>query len=415
MKKILLPILFAASYLNAQQFERCSSYDYMQQQIAADPTLINRINAIEAQCAADQAQYPNGYNGSRAVVVIPVVVHVVYGNSTENISSTRIYEQIASLNEDYRKTNPDISNLPTAWQGVAADCEIEFCLAVRDPNNNWTDGINRVSTTTSTFNTNDAVKSSATGGADAWDRNKYLNLWVCDLGSQLLGYAQFPGGAASTDGVVIHYRYFGETGAISPFNKGRTATHEIGHWLGLRHIWGDDGGSCGGTDYCADTPNQADENYGTYAPGTVLTDNCTSSSPGVMWCNYMDYTDDGSMYFFTANQKTRMWTNLNNSRVSLQTSLGCILVGVNDITLQGVFNVYPTPTSGMVTLDFGGKAPADYDITIFNTLGEKIGSQHVAMLHERTMTMDLSGYGKGIYLIEVRNATEKATKRVVVQ
>ena len=415
MKKILLPILLGTLSLNAQQFDRCASDDYLQQQMAADPSFANRVNAIEAQCAADQAQYPNGYNGSRSVVIIPVVVHVVYANATENISNTRIYEQIDVLNADYRKNNTDISNLPTAWQSIAADCEVMFCLAQRDPNNNWTDGINRVSTTTGTFSTNDNVKHASSGGADAWDRNKYLNLWVCDLGSQLLGYAQFPGGAAATDGVVIHYRYFGKTGAISPFNKGRTATHEVGHWLGLRHIWGDDGGSCGGTDYCADTPNQASETYGTYAAGTVLTDNCTSSSPGIMWSNYMDYTDDASMYFFTANQKTRMWTNLNGSRVSLQTSQGCIAVGMNEISLQGVFNVYPTPTTGVVTLDFGGKAPSDYDITVYNTLGEKVAAQHVDMLNERLMTLDLSPYGKGIYLIEVRNATEKATKRVVVQ
>jgi hypothetical protein len=415
MKKLLLPLLvLSAATLNAQSFERCSSYGYMQQQIANDPLLQNRVNQYEAECAQAELDNPNGYQ-SRAICLIPVVVHVVYQNATENISNTRIYEQIDVLNEDYRKNNADASNIPAAWQGIAADCEIMFCLAARDPNGNWTDGIERVATSTSTFSTNDNVKDNATGGADAWDSDVYMNLWVCDLGSQLLGYAQFPGFDPSTDGVVIHYRYFGKTGAIAPFNKGRTATHEVGHWLGLRHIWGDDGSACSGSDLVSDTPNQADENYGTIAPGTVLTDNCTSSAPGIMWSNYMDYTDDGSMYFFTEGQNTRMWVTLNGNRFSLQSSNGCTAVDVHDITLTGVFSIYPSPTDGIVTLDFGGKAPSDYDITVYNTLGEVVSSQHVEMLHERTLQIDLRSNGAGIYLIEARNATEKAVKRVVVE
>jgi hypothetical protein len=414
MKKFLLPLLMlGAATLNAQQFNRCSSYDYMQQQIANEPLLQNRVNAYEAECAQAQLDHPNGYQ-SRAICLIPVVVHVVYQNATENISNNRIYEQIAVLNADYRKLNSDASNIPAAWQGIAADCEIMFCLAARDPNGNWTDGIERTSTTVGTFGTDDDIKSFATGGADAWDSDVYLNLWVGDLGSMLLGYAQFPGFDPETDGVVIHYRYFGKTGASAPFNKGRTATHEVGHWLGLRHIWGDDSG-CNGNDLVSDTPNQADETYGTIAPNTVITDNCSPSAPGVMWCNYMDYTDDGSMYFFTQGQKTRMWTTLNGNRLSLQSSNGCTVVDVHDITLTGVFNVYPSPTDGIVTLDFGGKGPSDYDITIYNTLGEIVSSQHVDMLRERTLTLDLRGYGAGIYLVEARNATEKATRRVVVQ
>lgn len=415
MKKLLLSaFVLSAAAMNAQQFDRCSTDDYMQQQLAADPTLQSKWDAIEDDCDAYQAAYPNGYQ-ARAVVTIPVVVHVVYANSTENISATRVNEQIQVLNEDYRKTNADISSLPAAWQSIAADCEIQFCLAARDPNGNWTDGIERVSTTVSTFNTNDNVKYASSGGANAWDSDVYLNLWVCDLGSSLLGYAQFPGGAAATDGVVIHYRYFGKTGAIAPFNKGRTATHEVGHWLALRHIWGDDGGSCSGSDFCADTPNQANETYGTYAAGTVLTDACTGSSPGYMWCNYMDYTDDGSMYVFTTNQKTRMWAVLNGSRVSLQTSLGCVINSMQELSLANVFNLYPSPTNGQVTLDFGIAAPSDYDITVYNTLGEQVKTIHVDMLSERTLSLDLRDQAAGIYFVEVRNKAEKVTRRIVIQ
>lgn len=415
MKRLLLPVLLMGfSAMHAQQLQRCSSYDYQQQQLAADPGLQAKWDAIDAQCAADAAAYPNGYE-SRAVVTIPVVVHVVYANATENISNTRIYEQIQVLNEDYRKTNADRVNVPSAWQGIAADCEIQFCLAAVDPNGNWTDGIHRVSTTTASFSTNDGVKSSTTGGTNAWDRNVYLNIWVCDLGSQLLGYAQFPGGAAATDGVVLHYKYTGKTGATSPYNKGRTATHEVGHWLGLRHIWGDDGTACTGSDLISDTPNQAGENYGCFAVGSVQTDGCTTTAPGIMWSNYMDYTDDACMYFFTAGQKTRMWTIMNGSRAPLKTSIGCVIAGVQNLSLSHVFNLYPSPTDGLVTLDFGAANPSNYDISVFNTLGEKVQEMHVDMLSEQTMTLDLRNQSAGLYFVEVRSATEKITRRIVIQ
>lgn len=415
MKKLLLPILLlSAAAMNAQMMNHCASYTHLQQQLQNDPTAQAKIDANEQDAANYQAMYPNGYQ-TRAVVTIPVVVHVVYGTTAENISATRIYEQIQVLNDDYNKLNSDAVNIPSAWQNIAADCDVQFCLASRDPQGNWTSGIERVSTTVAEFGTDDAVKYTSSGGADAWDRNVYLNLWVCDLGQWLLGYAQFPNMAAATDGVVIHYKYFGKTGAVSPFNKGRTATHEVGHWLNLRHIWGDDGGSCNGSDQCADTPNQGSETYGTYAPGTVMTDACTASAPGYMWCNYMDYTDDGSMYFFTQNQKTRMWAALNGSRSPLLTSLGCVLNNVDNLTLTHMFSVYPSPSNGKVTLDFGIAAPSDYDITVYNTLGEVVSTEHVAMLSERTMQLDLSDQSAGIYFVEVRNSSEKVTRRIVIE
>ena len=415
MKKLLLPtLLLAFGTTYAQQIQRCSSFEYMQDQIAADPTVQGKIDAVNADCDAYQLAYPNGYT-SRAVVTIPVVVHVIYQNATENISDTRIFEQIQVLNEDFRKLNADVGNINSAWDPIAADCEIQFCLAARDPNGNWTNGINRVSTTVSTFSTNNNVKYTSSGGANAWDRSKYLNLWVCDLGSSLLGYAQFPGQAAATDGVVLHYRYTGKTGAIAPYNKGRTAVHEIGHWLALYHIWGDDGSACTGSDFCSDTPNQADENYTCPAIGTVVTDACTTTSPGVMWTNYMDYSDDACMLFFTANQKTRMWAVLNGSRSSLQTSNGCILNSVDELSLSHAFSLYPSPTNGLVTLDFGFALPSDYDIAVYNTLGEKVREIHIDMLNEQTLMLDLRDQAAGLYFIEVRNKTEKITRKILVE
>ena len=146
-----------------------------------------------------------------------------------------------SLNEDFRALNADFSSIPQAFQAVAADVNIDFLFGAVDPNGNPTTGINRVSTTTTSFSyTNEGMKFSSSGGVDAWNTNLYLNIWVCNLSGGLLGHAQFPGGSSSTDGVVVNYTAFGSEGtASSPYNLGRTLTHEIGHWLNLRHIWGD--------------------------------------------------------------------------------------------------------------------------------------------------------------------------------
>jgi len=248
------------------------------------------------------------------VVIIPVVVHVVYNTAAQNISDAQIQSQIPILNEDYRMLNADASSVPTDFQPVAADARIQFQLAVRDPNCNPTTGITRTSTSVTSFTDNDAVKFNSQGGHDAWPRDRYLNIWVCQL-VPWLGYAQFPGGPAATDGVVIRHSAFGNTGtATAPFNRGRTATHEIGHWLSLRHIWGD--ATCG-DDGVADTPVHNGPNYG--CPAQPHYSTCTGT-PREMTMNYMDYTDDPCMYMFTAGQCSKMDACLYGPRSAIVAS-----------------------------------------------------------------------------------------------
>ncbi|MGL5080480.1 MAG: M43 family zinc metalloprotease [Microcoleaceae cyanobacterium] len=254
------------------------------------------------------------------ITVIPVVVHVVYNSSTpeQNISEAQIRSQIDVLNRDFRKQNPDIASIPSVFQALAADARIEFVLATTDPSGNPTNGITRTATTATEFSDDDRVKSSAAGGIDPWSSDRYLNLWVCQLSGGLLGYAQFPGGSAATDGVVVTHTGFGTMGtAVAPFNLGRTATHEIGHWLNLRHIWGDDGNGCSGSDFVGDTPNQAGPNMGKPSFPRVTCDNTPN---GDMFMNYMDYTDDDSMFMFTVDQVVRMHATLDNERSSLGTT-----------------------------------------------------------------------------------------------
>jgi Pregnancy-associated plasma protein-A len=254
-------------------------------------------------------------------VTIPVVVHVLYNVAADNISQAQIASQIDALNRDYGAKNPDRSATPTPWKGLVSDTGIQFALATTDPQGQPTQGVTRTQTTKTSFNADDTCKSSQTGGIEPWPSDRFLNLWVCTLGGGLLGYAQFPGGPPATDGVVILNTAFGTSGtATYPFNVGRTAVHEVGHWLNLRHIWGDTE-DCSGSDFVDDTPNAQHPNYG--AP-TFPHVSCTNGPNGDMFVNYMDYVDDRAMVMFTAGQVVRMQTTLTSVRSGL---LGAVPVG----------------------------------------------------------------------------------------
>ena len=271
---------------------------------------------IEARAAVEDAALTIGRArplGREGCTTIPVVVHVVHRTNAENISDEQIASQIEVLNADFRLRNPDADQIPDDFQPLAADARIEFVLADTDPDGDPTSGITRTRTSVRGFDADDAVKFADTGGADAWPADTYLNIWVCQLGGGLLGYAQFPGGPADTDGVVVLHNAFGTTGtATAPFNRGRTTTHEIGHWLNLRHIWGDDGDGCNGSDFVADTPNQAGPNRGKPRHPRP---SCLNN--GDMFMNYMDYVDDEAMFLFTTQQVSRIRTALEELRPGL--------------------------------------------------------------------------------------------------
>lgn len=349
MLRKILPIfsalLLTATLASAQR--NCGAMEVLDRQLREDPAMQERMNAIENH-TQHFIQNPGAHD--RVVVTIPVVVNVVYFNGTQNISDAQIQTQIDVLNADFRLLNADQSLIPPLFQGLQADCEVNFCLATRDPNGNATTGIRRRQTTVSSFGTNDAVKYDAQGGINAWDRNSYLNLWICDLTGGLLGYAQFPGGPAATDGVVCDFAYVGTIGtATAPFNKGRTATHEVGHWLNLRHIWGD--ANCG-SDLVNDTPVHNTSNGG--CPTYPHQSTCTGN-PVEMTMNYMDYTDDACMYMFSLGQKARMQAVLvpGGSRASLASSLGCQAPNAcsapSGLAASGITNTSATLSWGSVS------------------------------------------------------------------
>src|SRR5918999_4028414 len=270
----------------------CATSEVHRQLLNADPDYALARSEIEDLTDAEQAR---GFAAAAPRTrTIQTGVHVVYKTDSQNISNAQINSQIRILNEDFRKKNADRNEVPDVFKPLHSDCRIQFKLASKDIFGNASSGITRTRTAVPAFSFDGGVKASRTGGADPWPTRRYLNIWVCNLGDGLLGYAQFPGGPRATDGVVILHTAFGTTGtATAPFDRGRTTTHEVGHWLNLFHIWGDDGTGCNGTDEVDDTPNQGGENTGMPAFPSV---SCGNEPDGDMFVNYMDYTDDAGMF-----------------------------------------------------------------------------------------------------------------------
>ena len=265
----------------------CGTQEVLEMQLRDDPTLAARMNQIEnfTESAIRQNRLVNGR------VVIPVVVNILYRTAAENISAAQIQSQIDILNQDFNAQNSDFGSVPAIFAPVAANVGITFELA----------SVVRKATTKTSWGTRDAMKKNKQGGIAPTTPSTNLNLWVCTIGGGILGYAQFPGGSSATDGVVIDSKYLGLSGNSNyPYNLGRTATHEIGHWMNLRHIWGD--ANCG-SDLVSDTPTHDSANFG--VPTYPHYSTC-AGQPVEMTMNYMDYTDDRGMYMFSNGQKSRM-------------------------------------------------------------------------------------------------------------
>ncbi len=326
-----LLIILSLSEVHAQQQRTCGVMEYMEKKLG------------DSKPSRPIAPTQEGHSRSALpIITIPTVVHIVYNDATQNISDAQILSQIQVLNDDFRRRNLDAINTPAEFLAVAADIEIEFCLANVDPNGFETTGITRTSTSTDFFGLTDEIKSRATGGQSPWNTTDYLNIWVGSLGGGLLGYAQFPGANPLTDGVVVDYQYFGTIGtATAPFDLGRTTTHEVGHWLDLRHIWGD--GGCTVDDGVSDTPLAGGPNYSSIPCTHPGTNSCVEASGDLpdMFQNFMDYSDDACMNLFTIGQRDRMRALFEptGDRVSLLSSQGCANNGIiptcSDNTMNG--------------------------------------------------------------------------------
>lgn len=313
----------------------CGTPLAIHQALEHNPKLLEKYNKLKQLSVPDENE--SAYLRGSAIAVIPVVVHIVLVHP-DAVTNAQVQSQITVLNTDYNAENPDSVKIPQVWKSLFGDMKIQFCLAERTPDGNPTSGIDRVQTTRSVFDVENAAseaKHAATGGADAWDPTKYLNIWVCDLGNNTLGIGTPPElYPADEDGVVIQYTAFGTVGnVLPPFDRGRTCTHEIGHYFNLLHPWGDGSGNCSPGDYVDDTPPESAAAY--ECPSFPdLDDPCSDTYPGIMFMNFMGYANDSCMELFTAGQVKRAQAALVRFHGSLLSSDGCKPVILKDLDAE---------------------------------------------------------------------------------
>lgn len=408
----------------------------------ATPILDESFESWIADKIQKQQQFANERKAA-VVYNIPIVFHIIHTGQAVgtgyNISATRINQQIARLNADYRKTNTDQSTYLTqaSFVSAAADVEINFCAAQINPSGTMMAeaGIDRIKYSDMGWPAPPYTGSSATientiKPSSIWDPTKYFNVWVTAFNDLTLGYAQFPtvpsgtspvtdivgmGGSALTDGVVIDYNATGNT--TGAYNLGRTLTHESGHWLGLRHINGD--ASCG-NDYVSDTPTQ--NNLSGTCPttaGATVASGCSASPnpPGRMYQNYMDYSDDKCMVLFTVGQKARMQAVMATCarRNSLNTSLVCGNVNVIDYSSFLEFNLFPNPSNGLLNVSLDLINSEDFSISVVNTLGQVVSEIKQIQSNGGNIKIDLISQSKGVYFVTVKTKTGSKTKRIIIQ
>lgn len=427
MNKIFLSILTISAFTiqsNAQSIKKCASFEIVKQIEAQAPGYSQKLNEIGNE---------NSNNKTRGnIIYIPVVVHIVYKNSTENLTDNYISGQINLLNKSYARENSDTTNMRSAFSSIAGKTDIRFVLAQ----------IIRVPTTVQGFEFSttwgggilaDDVKLTNNGGSNAVLPSKNLNLWVCDLTipggvGELLGYAYPPPGlpnwsagsaysSVNLDGVVIDYLAFGGTGKLplgSSFGlKGKTAVHEVGHYLGLRHIWGDDGGACQGDfdfedDGITDTPH-ADDASGSDCDKTKNTCNQGSGDLPDMVENYMDYSDEACQNTFTKGQATFMYNVLTNVRTGIR-----VPTGIEEEKLSTLINIFPNPVSESIAIQFNDLDFQNAVIEIKDITGKIIKSETITSKTNSYVISGLSKFQNGIYIATININNYRINKTFLI-
>jgi len=409
MRTFLLGVgIFITSCVMAQR--QCASSGYNDIQLASDPAFVSRTASIENFIRQKHILLARE-NGEGAMIIrIPVVVHVIYKNEAQNISDAQIKSQIDALNRDFRRTNADTVNTPARFKSRAADVQIEFALATADPLGRPTTGIVRKKTNVNNWMLDDKIKSSAQGGDDGWDSRYYLNIWTGNLFS-LLGFSSLPAGQPDKDGVVIHYNAFGTLNTPAPYEMGRTTVHEIGHWLGLKHIWGD---TYCGDDLVDDTPKQG--NFTSGCPNSFRS-SCSNGTLGDMYMNYMDYTSDACMNLFTEGQKERMLRLFDSGgpKASFLSSKGLMAPWAEAPPVTGQdssvkINFYPNPVKNKLTFHFENTSWVGQKIYIYGVNGSL---QNTFTINSTTQTLNVASWASGMYFIQVSNGKTRIREKIM--
>lgn len=407
MRFFYILIFLTISQIGFAQLEmqRCASTEHRHFLYKNSPTQqaesAAKKNWIANYLKEHQAQVTN-----RATITIPVVVHVVYKTADENVSDAVIQSQIDALNEDFGMMNIEIDDVPNEFQNSIANVELEFCLAKVDPEGNATTGIIRKETNQNQFNDqSSSIFHDNEGGSDAWPVDDYMNLWVCNLGSFLAGFATFPNDAEpDEDGVVINYINFGRVGLDPPYHLGRTTTHEVGHFLGLEHMWGAGSASCSDDDGIADTPN-TNKTYLNECPSSSQ----NSCSTNDMFMNFMYYTDDGCMAMFSEGQKAVMLANLNNFRTGLTISTACNPLATIDQKLEESLRIFPNPTTNFLYLQLENSDLKVLKITIFDNVGKAILDQPFQK------EINVANFTSGIYFLKIITKNGIVSRKFLVE
>jgi hypothetical protein len=412
-------IILLSLSVNAQS-NKCATMQKLEKSFAKNPSLKQRM-VMSEQATQDWLAHNSSANrGGGQITTIPVVVHVIWNTSVQNVSDSQIYSQIDVLNEDFRLMNADsLDDQHPFWQ-FTIDAEIEFCLAQQDPDGNSTTGITRTQTSVTAWddNNSDDIKSTAFGGHDNWDPTQYLNLYVANLDGTTLGFATFPDELATDpdlDGVVIRYEAFGiegtaGSGDFADNDGGRTGTHEVGHWLNLKHIWAD---TLCGDDFVDDTEPAEDANYQCPEFPHRPNNSCGSSADGEMYMNYMDYADDNCMSMFTVGQADRMDAALNGLRSGLLTSQGCEHPSsLNDIAFANSVSVFPNPSNGNFTVAVDLKGETAVSVILVDILGATI--KELGTLSKGSSTISVSELSSGAYFLKVSSNSKTAIKKIFV-
>lgn len=413
---VLFTGLFLSTNITAQQ--KCATNEAVQQQMAANPEYARKLRENKKSFANYQRREDlKPPNERKTTINIPLVVHILYNTADQNISDAQVQSQIDVLNEDFTASNSDYNNYDAGYAGVRGDADYKFCL----------DQIIRKQTSKKFFGINDGMKKSRQGGSEAIDPLHKLNIWVCNL-QNYLGYAYLPGAPAEIFGVVCHYRAFGRGvnyNLFAEYNLGRTTTHELGHCFGLEHMWGD--ANCG-NDFVDDTPLHNTANFGCPQQGHLST--CTGN-PLEMWMNYMDYTDDRCMYFFSNGQVSRanffiendeLLNSFVNSSCSNGPGNNKLITGAkttinSSLKVEGTgFQIYPTFASNKITLEISSETTGNADVNIYNQSGALVMKQKIYVSEgPGTNTIDVSRLANGFYILQLNQGQERKSKKFIIQ